>query len=220
MELYEFKKEYVRQELAITEDFGTIFTFLDFGNINKWFTDDAQDWDNNRIFEDSVIDIELNKLKEFVDLFSGKKRIYYGTDSKNHRSQKFIDVMRIVFGKRNVVTKPVQYIRHYLSSEEEIEKNKYPIKKDDDGEYIFIPKCNFDVEISVDALKMTDHYDTFCIFSGDSDFAYLNNYLRKKGKKVVIFKAGHITRDLRESANLVINAQKIKKHIAYIKTRT
>ena len=34
----------------------------------------------------------------------------------------------------------------------------------------------FDVEISVDAVKMIDHYDTFCIFSGDADFVYLNNF--------------------------------------------
>ena len=68
----------------------------------------------------------------------------------------------------------------------------------------------------MDAIKMLEHYDTFCIFSGDADFVYLNNFLKKKGKKVVIIKGGFILAKLRESANLVINAQNIKKHIAKI----
>lgn len=63
---------------------------------------------------------------------------------------------------------------------------------------------------------MLEHYDTFCILSDDADFVYLNNYLRKKGKKVILVKGGYITAKLRESASLVINAQNIKKHIAQI----
>jgi len=91
------------------------------------------------------------------------------------------------------------------------------VSTDKDGEdYIEIRKCNFDVEISVDAIKMIEHYDTFCIFSSDADFVYLNNYLRRKGKRVIIVKAGYITTKLRKSADLIINAQKIKKYITRI----
>jgi len=63
---------------------------------------------------------------------------------------------------------------------------------------------------------MLEHYDTFCIFSGDADFVYLNNFLRKKGKKIIIIKAGYITSKLRKSADLVVNAQNIKKDIVKI----
>ena len=76
------------------------------------------------------------------------------------------------------------------------------------------------MEISVDAIKKIDKYDTFCLFSGDADFVYLNNFLRKKGKKVILIKGGYITTKLRVSANLVINAQKIKKHVARIEDKT
>ena len=58
---------------------------------------------------------------------------------------------------------------------------------------------------------------TICIFSGDADFVYLNNFLRKKGKKVIIFKGGYITTKLRKTADLVINAKQIKKDIVRIK---
>lgn len=91
----------------------------------------------------------------------------------------------------------------------------------DDGgkDFIEIRKCNFDVEITVDAIKKINRYDTFCLFSGDADFVYLNNFLRKKGKKIILIKGGYITTKLRNSTNLVVNAQKIKKHIARIEQR-
>ena len=55
----------------------------------------------------------------------------------------------------------------------------------------------------------------------DADFVYLNNFLKKRGKKIIIVKGGHITSKLRKTADLIINAQKIKKHIVKIeKTKT
>jgi len=57
------------------------------------------------------------------------------------------------------------------------------------------------------------------LFSGDADFVYLNNFLRKRGKKIILVKGGYITGKLRKSADLIINAQKIKKHIARIEQR-
>ncbi|PJE64886.1 MAG: hypothetical protein COU90_00270 [Candidatus Ryanbacteria bacterium CG10_big_fil_rev_8_21_14_0_10_43_42] len=123
--------------------------------------------------------------------------------------------MRKIFGKKNVETKDVQKIKHYFEIDEP-KPEKY-VETDNDGKkYIEIRKSNFDVEIAVDAYKMLEHYDTFCIFSGDADFVYLNNFLKKKGKKVIIVKGGHILSKLRESAHLIINAQNIKRHIAKI----
>lgn len=93
----------------------------------------------------------------------------------------FTYTIRKVFGKRNIITKDLQKIKHYVENEENLDSK---IIVDEDGKnYIEIRKCNFDVEISVDAIKMIDYYDTFCIFSGDADFVYLNNFLKKKGKK-------------------------------------
>ena len=87
------------------------------------------------------------------------------------------------------------------------------------GIYIRLPKCNFDVEITVDAIRLKDQYDTLALFSGDADFVSLARYLKKNGKKVVLFKGGHITSDLRNAADKVINAQNIKRHIVQLKKR-
>lgn len=48
-------------------------------------------------------------------------------------------------------------------------------------------KCNFDVEIGVDAIKSKGDYDTLILMSGDSDFAYLRKVLVNMGKRVIVY---------------------------------
>jgi hypothetical protein len=218
MNLYEFKKEYVRQELGISESFGQILSFIDFGNVNYWFEEDRQDYDHNTLAEDQKLGVDIEKLKEFTALFSRDARFYYGHDRKNPKSLGFIRKARRVFGKHRVFTKPIQKIKHYLS-EDELNTNTRDIHKDGDGNFIFIPKCNFDVEISVDAIKLIDSYDTFCLFSSDADFVHLVRFLKYKNKKTILIKGGPIVYQLRGVAEVVVNAQDIKKHIAIIKQK-
>lgn len=215
MELQELQKQFIRNELGIGKNYGKIFSFVDFSNVNKWFEHDNQDWNNILLADDEKISIDLKKLKSFADIFSERVRIYYGENPKNKGSLSFTYVMRRIFGKRDVMTKDLQRIKHYFEVHEQIPE-KY-IETDTNGKkYIEIRKSNFDVEISVDAIKMLEHYDTFCIFSGDADFVYLNNFLKKKGKKIILIKGGFILTTLRASADVVINAQNIKKHIAQV----
>ena len=61
----------------------------------------------------------------------------------------------------------------------------------------FIHKANFDVEISADATALIDDYDTLVLFSGDSDFAYLLEFLKKRNKKVIaVSSRNHISKEL------------------------
>lgn len=218
MDLQEFKTQAVREELEIGEKYGNIFSFIDFSNVNNQFENDTQDWNNKLIQKGEKIKIDLEKLKSFANIFSKRVRTYYGEDPKNYKSLNFTYISRKIFGKKDVITKDLQKIKHYLDPEDENAQKIIHIDGNN-KKYIEIRKCNFDVEISVDAIKMIKHYDTFCIFSGDADFVYLNKFLRKKNKKVIIIKGGFITVPLRASANLVINAQKIKKYIAKIEQR-
>jgi len=215
MDLQDLKRKFICDEVEITEEYGRIFSFIDFSNVNKWFENDNQDWNNKLLADDERISIDLEKLKSFADIFSDRVRIYYGEDPKNSKSLGFTYLLRKLFGKRDVLTKDLQKIKHYFGTDEQMPE-KYITTDEDGKKYIEIRKSNFDVEISVDAIKMLEHYDTFCVFSGDADFVYLNNFLKKKGKKVVVIKGGFILTKLRKSAHLVINAQNIKKHIAKI----
>jgi uncharacterized LabA/DUF88 family protein len=63
-----------------------------------------------------------------------------------------------------------------------------PVKKivnKETGEIIM--KGNLDVELVVDALSRVDCYDTFILFSGDSDFLPLLRALKEKGKEVMVY---------------------------------
>lgn len=217
MDLEDFKKQFIQEKLGINKDYGRIFSFIDFSNVNKWFENDNQDWNNKLLQNDERLSIDLQKLKLFANIFSERIRVYYGEDPRNIKSLGFTNVIRIIFGKRDVITKDLQKIKHYIEINQTKNGNTKYLQKDKNNKnYIEIRKCNFDVEISVDAIKMIEHYDTFCIFSGDADFVYLNNFLKKKGKKIIIIKAGYITTKLRQSADFIINAQNIKESIIKI----
>lgn len=218
MQLDELKNQVIKEQLGIDDSFGEIVSFVDFGNVNNWFNEDTQGLDGERISEDEKLAIDLKGLKNFTDIFSKDTRFYYGHNSKNPKSLAFLFKSKEVFGKKKVFTKVIQWVRHYLN-EEEINSNTRNLFNDKDGKYVFLPKCNFDVEISVDSIKLIEKYDTFCLFSGDADFIYLNDFLRGKGKKIILIKAGHITKSLRKSAHRVINAQNIKKYIAFVKQK-
>jgi len=81
-----------------------------------------------------------------------------------------------------VVTKPISAIR------------KSPTR--------FKFKCNFDVEISVDALERLEDYDIFVLCSGDGDFVYLLRRLKHRLKETYIIAArGRVNHDLIHAAN-------------------
>lgn len=79
-----------------------------------------------------------------------------------------------------VVTKRVKYI--HSSS------NKYGFEK----------KCDLDVEMAIDLVKLRDDYDTIIIFSGDGDLMYAVQYLHEVYKKeCFVFGArGHVGREI------------------------
>ena len=215
MNLEEFQKDLTKKDLGIDENWGRIFSFIDFGNVTYWFGEDDRDEEGNVLELGYKVWIDIQKLYDFSCIFSERTRFYYGFNPKDTGSTGFIFIAKKIFGKTKVSTKEIQYIKHHLKDGELIKDNKF-VNSDSEGLFIYIPKCNFDVEISVDAIKLADYYDTFCIFSGDSDFIQLVNFLKGKGKKVILIKAGFVQHKLYDSADLVINAQDIKKYICRI----
>jgi uncharacterized LabA/DUF88 family protein len=203
------------------EKFGKIFTFVDYGNVNYWYDRDERDWEGNQLNEGEKLIVDIEKLASFISEFAIQKRFYYGWNPRKRPSWHIaIKAERYGFIKN---TKPMQFIKHYLTDGENPEtlKKSPEIKQDiTGGKYIEIPKSNFDVEISVDGLRCIDKYDTFCLFSGDSDFAYLAEYLKRKGKKFIVVASGQVFHTLKDIADLYINAQDIKASITSIKKTT
>lgn len=212
MNIKEFQKNEIKKQLGFDDEkFSNVFMFIDFGNVNKWFDGDKK-FKNRIIEKNQKISIDLEKLKQFTDYFSEHIRFYYGHDQN---SLKFLGKAKYVFGENKVFTKSIQKIKHYLK-DNEIKKTTRDIHKDQGGYFVYLPKCNFDVEICVDSIRLMEKYDTFCIFSGDSDFIALIEYLKHNHKKIILVKSGHVQNTLIKNSDLVINAQDIKFHISFV----
>ena len=199
--------------------FGKIYTFVDFGNVNRWFGDDIWGWNDYKLLEGEKLIIDIGKMADFINLFSEGKFFYYGFDKGNDASLHMTVVARKNGFK--AVTKPIQWIKHYLSSDEKsIYKSpllKDKIKTDKKGSFITIPKCNFDVEMCLDIVRLQDKYDTVCVFTSDNDFTPLIEYLIKRGKKVILIYSNPVRETLLAKVTLKINAQDIKSNICGIK---
>jgi len=212
MDLQEFKLK----NLGIDkEKFGRIFSFVDFGNVNYWYEKDERDWEGKLLSKEQKLMVDIEKLASFLNLFSEQKRFYYGWHNRIKRSWHII-----IWAQKNgfvKITKPIQFIKHYLDIKELGTIKSRSIKEDVGGKFIEIPKSNFDVEISIDSIRLLDKYDTFCLLSGDSDFARLAEFLKKKGKNIIVIASGQIFHTLKDAANLYINAQRIKGFITITK---
>jgi len=160
--------------------------------------------------------VGIEKLAEFANLFSEQKRFYYGLDNRDKFTWHITKLAERYNFKVN--KKPIQWVKNYIDiGKDENIKLNHKIKKDNGGIFIEIPKCNFDVEITIDAIRLIKYFDTFALFSGDSDFSMLLRFLRGKGKKIILFYAGRISYSIENYADLLVNAQKIKSSICILK---
>ncbi|HEX3663762.1 MAG TPA: NYN domain-containing protein [Rhizomicrobium sp.] len=198
--------------------FGRALSFIDFANANHWYDGIFTDLDGAALQAGAKVEISLEKLQSFAECLGQDARFYYGLDTANSRSLAFIKAAGHTFGRGRVFTKPIQQIRHDLTPEDTIPNTRI-VHTDARGNFVYIPKCNFDVEIAVDALRLLDRYDTICLFSGDADFAALLRYLKRKNKHVILVKGGRITKSLGELADLKIEAADIRPYISYQKAR-
>lgn len=65
-------------------------------------------------------------------------------------------------------------------------------------------KCNFDVELTIDALDQLAAYDTAILCSGDGDFTRLIRYLKGKGRRTIVVAASErLSTTLRQAANSI-----------------
>jgi len=195
-------------------NWGRIVTFVDFGNVNYWFDKDERDWNDDKLPVGHKLIVDIKKLSEFTGRFSTEKRFYYGWNPRK-KSNWHLSIKAEKYGFIKI-TKPMQFVRIQLD-DSALSRDDREVKKDRNGNYVEIPKSNFDVEISVDAVRIMKKYDTLCLFSGDSDFAYLSRFLKRNGKKIIVIAAGQVFHTLKEVADHYVNAQDIKADITVVK---
>ncbi len=76
-------------------------------------------------------------------------------------------------------------------------------------------KADWDVGITVDAIRISPSVDTIVLASGDGDFLQLIEYLKNQGKRVEVIAFGKSTSlDLKRSADEFIDVEKnIEKYL-------
>lgn len=179
---------------------GKAVVFIDWANVYGWKKSLRKDVDPKRLYK---------YLKQYPQI--REINFYYGAD-KHPKSKEFLHIIKKV--GFNVVSKDVKYIpasldsSHFKNLSQEIKNSLTSIKnlKAKDIEKILQilnrkvlrRKCDFDMEISIDAHKaIKNGFETFLFFSGDGDFAPLYKLLINLHKQViVIFAHGHMGKEV------------------------
>lgn len=120
---------------------------------------------------------------------------FYGAlNPDNHAERKFQDFLEII--GYTVKCKKIKFIK---------DKN--------DTEFGGHHKGNVDVDLTIDAVYNRDEYDTFILFSGDSDFGSLLTFLKRFHKRcIVVSTKGHVSIELIRLAKF-IDLKKIRNDI-------
>lgn len=163
---------------------GKIAIFIDAANLEQSVRDM---WVSPKDIPENLKQFSANQLQWSVDYENlknffnkmGKLKIvrFYTPDFQTENHRNFLYFMR-------------KHLRYKIIAK--------PLKEYDDHS-IEKPhrKANFDVELAVDATFYLGDFDTFILFSGDSDFAYLLKFLRGHGKVALVFsRSGHVAKEL------------------------
>lgn len=139
--------------------------------------------------------IAFLKLKEYLEKNTELGKIYYYTayDPEYIQQRKFLDLLEII-----------GYI---------IRKKRVKFIKDDKLEAGGFHKGNLDVELTIDAVHNRDVFETFILFSGDSDFEALIKYMKAYKKNcVVVSTKDHVSIELLKQAKF-IDLKKLRDEI-------
>lgn len=123
--------------------------------------------------------IDARKLIEYFKTYPAVKKIkfYFGTDITQESKDFINSLKRLENGVFQVVTKNVKYIPVEIISNDTEKISSGNQKR---------RKCDFDVEITRDALNNTNNFQTFILVSGDGDYAPLIDDLVHKDKKTIL----------------------------------
>lgn len=149
---------------------GKAAVFIDWANVHGWEKSLKQNIDLQKLFS------YLMEYKEAKDI-----RLYFGTDT-HEKSIEFLKTADDIGFQ--VITKPVKYI----------------LAGQIDEQKIHLRKCDFDMEVCIDAHRLLkEDFESFIFFTGDGDYAPLYKMLAGLRKQViVIYTSGHLGREIWE----------------------
>jgi uncharacterized LabA/DUF88 family protein len=192
--------------------YGRIFTFVDFSNVRNW----AKSFWPSENKEYLKKDIDIKKLALFIDHVKPIKKFFYYGHHKEHPYLPLEHDLNIKYRQSIYRIDKARDCGFITRTKDIKEINDF----DGDGKFLgMLRKCNFDIEIAMDMLLKIEKYDTALLWSGDSDFHLLMQYLKSKKKKVITVCArDFVSKELRENSDRYMPADSFKEHLAFIKT--
>lgn len=213
MNLDELKNQHFKKlYLFETDGCGRIFVFVDFANVRNW----AKKFWPTENKEYLKREIDISKIADIINIICPERKYFYyghykefpGLAPENTLNLKYRQsIYRIDKARKSgfkVRTKDIKEIHNF----------------DEDGKFLGkINKCNFDVEMTMDIIQQMEKYDTIFLWSGDSDFHTLLQYVKSKKKKVItICTRDFVSEELYKYSDIFIPADSLKDHLEYIKT--
>lgn len=199
------KKEAIIKEL---ENGIALIAYLDLANMFHWQSR------LKRKFQIEEIISELQNISSIKEI-----KIYFGIDTRKKKASKTIQE-RVEDKGAVFITKPVKYIKRIVNRSFFFKKSTFTLldtktttrvnqlikEAKEINLVIEEPKCNFDVEITMDIINDMKKIKGILLFSGDSDFRAPLELLKRKGKKVYIVGArGQVAKELFETGHRFIN---------------
>lgn len=130
--------------------------------------------------------IDHKKLIKYLkERYNAKKIIYYaGLELNDIKKEKFYKKLE-KFGFKVKIKPVIKFKGKYYWKSFKCPKCKKRVNKKFQGPPV--KKANCDVELTIDAIKLSQTYNTLLLFSGDGDFSSLVEYLKTKRKKTIVF---------------------------------
>lgn len=139
--------------------------------------------------------VDYKRLTDYIKNENGNAKFYYYTGKVGSSEKQEAFLKKLARLGYNVVAKEVKIIRLPGNNS--------------------LPKGNLDVELALDAYRLLDNYDTLLLCSGDSDFAYLLDLVKQKGKKVIVLSTrGHVSKELLDRAKY-IDLRKLRNYLEF-----
>ncbi|MDD5721289.1 MAG: NYN domain-containing protein [Candidatus Pacebacteria bacterium] len=215
MDLFEFKDKHFQEAyLFDPKEYGRIFSFVDFANVRNWA---KVFWKKeNKEYLKKEIDIE--KIHKLINHIKASKKYFYYGHYKEHIDLPEEHTLNLKYRQSIFRIDKARKCGFRVRTKDIKEINNF----DEDGKFLGkINKCNFDVEMTMDIIQQMEKYDTIFLWSGDSDFHTLLQYLKSKKKKAIVICArDFVSEELKMNCDKYIPADSLKDHLEYVKTNS
>lgn len=142
------------------------------------------------------VSIDYAKVLQFFRAFDAEAKCYFYSAFQEDYQKQLDYFDELTQAGIMVKKKPLKFI----SLPKPRGKKKSELSQEEEGFY----KGNMDVELVLDAIRLMSQYDTFVLFSGDSDFHALLKYLEEHNKNVVVLsKPGFVAEELKTVGHFI-----------------